>query len=47
MVKMKKIVMSLILGCKYAWAMSQKLPLNNFEWIEDTCQFIEDFRKKL
>ena len=20
----------------YGWAMSQKLPVNNFEWIEDT-----------
>ena len=20
----------------YVWAMSQKLPLNNFEWIKDT-----------
>ena len=25
--------------------MSQKLPLNNFEWIEDTSQFKEDFIK--
>ena len=21
----------------YGWEMSQKLPVNNFEWIEDTC----------
>ena len=27
----------------YAWAMSQKLPVNHFEWIEDTFQFNEDF----
>ena len=27
----------------YGWAMSQKLPINNFEWIEDN----EDFIKKL
>ena len=27
----------------YGWAMSQKLPVNNFEWIEDTFQFNEDF----
>ena len=27
------------------WAMSQKLPVNNFEWIEDTFQFNEDFIK--
>ena len=26
--------------------MSQKLPVNNFEWIEDTSQFNEDFIKK-
>ena len=29
----------------YGWAMSQKLPVNNFEWIEDTLQFNEDFIK--
>ena len=28
-------------------AMSQKLPVNNFEWIEDTSQVNEDFIKKL
>ena len=28
-------------GC----AMSQKLPVNNFEWIKDTSQFNEIFRK--
>ena len=26
--------------------MSQKLPVNNFEWIKDTFQFNEDFIKK-
>ena len=30
----------------YGWAMSQKLPVNNFEWIKDTSQFIEDFIRK-
>ena len=30
----------------YGWAMSQKLPVNNFEWIEETFQFNEDFIKK-
>ena len=30
----------------YGWAMSQKLPVNNFEWIEDTSQFNGDFIKK-
>ena len=29
----------------YGWAMSQQLPVNNFEWIEDTSQFNEDFMK--
>ena len=27
----------------YRWAMSRKLPVINFEWIEDTSQFNEDF----
>ena len=27
----------------YGWAMSQKLPVNNFGWIKDTSQFTEDF----
>ena len=26
-------------------ALSQKLPVNNFEWIKDTSQFNEDFIK--
>ena len=29
----------------YGWAMSQRLPVNKFEWIEVTSQFNEDFRK--
>ena len=29
----------------YGWAMSQKLPVNKFEWIEDIYQFNEDFIK--
>ena len=29
----------------YGWAMSQKLPVNNFEWIKDTSQFNKDFIK--
>ena len=29
----------------YGWAMSQKLPVNDFEWIKDTSQFNEDFIK--
>ena len=27
--------------------MSQKLPVNNFEWMEDNFQFMEDFIKTL
>ena len=30
----------------YGQAMSQKLPVNNFEWIKDTSQFNKDFVKK-
>ena len=29
----------------YGWAMSQKLPVNNFEWIKDTCQLNKNFIK--
>ena len=29
----------------HGWAMSQKVPVNNFEWIKDTSQFNEDFIK--
>ena len=29
----------------YGWAMSQKVPVNTFEQIKDTSQFIEDFIK--
>ena len=29
----------------YGWTMSQKLPVKNFEWINDTSQFNEDFIK--
>ena len=29
----------------YGWKISQKLPVNNFEWIEATSQFTKDFIK--
>ena len=29
----------------YGWAISQKLPVNDFEWVEDLSQFKEDFIK--
>ena len=31
----------------YGRAMLRKLPVNKFEWIKDTSQFNEDFRKKI
>ena len=31
----------------YGWTMSQKLPLNNFEWIIDTSQVNEAFIKTI
>ena len=36
------------MGCNnlYDWAMSQKLPLNNFEWIEDASQFNEEYNEE-
>ena len=30
-------------GNLYGWEISQKLPVNNLEWIEDTSRFKEDF----
>ena len=30
----------------YGWTLSEKLPVNNFEWIKDTSQFNENFIKK-
>ena len=30
----------------YGWAMSQKLPVKGFKWVEDLSQFNEDFIKK-
>ena len=31
----------------HSWAMSQKPPVYNFEWIKDFSQFNEDLLKKL
>ena len=36
-----------VLNNLHGWTMSQKLLVNKFEWIEDTCQFNEDFMQKL
>ena len=30
----------------YGWAMSQKLPVNGFKWIENTSQFNKDIKKR-
>ena len=30
----------------YGWAMSQKLPVNKFEWTKDTSKFNQNFIKK-
>ena len=29
----------------YGWTRSQKLPLSGFKWVENTCQYSEDFIK--
>ena len=29
----------------YVWAMSQKLPVNNFKWVEDTSKINKEFIK--
>ena len=29
----------------YGSAMSQKIPVNDFKWVDETCQFNEDFIK--
>ena len=29
----------------YGWAISQKLPVNNFKWVEDTSKINEEFIK--
>ena len=40
--KKKKIIIYSIFGCIHQWAMLQKLPVNNFQWIKDTSGFNED-----
>ena len=34
-----------IINDLYGWAISQKLPVNNFQWIKDTSQFNGNFIK--
>ena len=31
----------------HGWTILAKFSVNNFEWLEETCQFNEDFIKKL
>ena len=47
MIKIKNLCYSNYWGANnlYGWAMSQKLPTFNFEWVEGTSQFIEVFIK--
>ena len=46
MIKIRTAISSvLVVNNLYRWEMSQKLPSNNFDWIEYTSQFTEDFLK--
>ena len=31
----------------YGWTLSEKLPVNKFEWVKDTSQLDEDFIKTI
>ena len=37
--------MHLDVSSLYGWAMSQKLPINDFKWVEDLSEFNESFMK--
>ena len=43
MMKLKSYIQYWDVNKLYGWAMSQKLPINNFEWTIDTSQLNEDF----
>ena len=45
MTKIKNHHILIVSNNLYGWAMSQKLPVNNFKWIEETSQFNKDFLK--
>ena len=44
MIKIKNLHL-LIINNLYRWAMSERLLINNFKWVEETFQFNEDFIK--
>ena len=44
MIKIKNLHI-LIINNLYRWAMSERLLINNFKWVEETFQFNEDFIK--
>ena len=37
----------IVISSIYGWEMSEKLLVNNFEWIEDTSQFNKDTMEKV
>ena len=46
MIKLRTAISSILdVNNLYRWEMSQKPPSNNFDWIEYTSQFTEDFLK--
>ena len=46
MIKLRTAISSILdVNNLYRWEMSQKHPSNNFDWIEYTSQFTEDFLK--
>ena len=47
MIKIKNRCILNIWMYLYHWTMSQKLPVNNFEWIKDTSQFNKFFIKTI
>ena len=44
-IKIRHILNIVTVQTLHRWAASQKLPVNNFEWIKDTSQFNEHFIK--